>query len=82
MLKLYRLTGCPYCTMVQEKLAELGLPYEAVEVPADRQLRKEVFKVSGQYFVPVLKDGDKVLDDEDKIIEYLETHHKPKEKPA
>ena len=75
MIKLYQLTGCPYCGMVQRKLAELGLTYEAVEVPAERPLRKEVFKVSGQYFVPVLIDGDTVLDDENKIIEHLETHY-------
>jgi glutathione S-transferase len=75
--------------MVQNKLAELGLPYEAVEVPAERPLRKEVFKVSGQYYVPVLVDGNTVLDDENEIIEYLESHYgstrsspKPKEKPA
>ena len=83
MLKLYRLTGCPYCGMVQRKLAELDLPYEAVEVPAERQLRKEVFKVSGQYLVPVLIDGDAVLDDENKIIQHLETRYgKPKEKSS
>ncbi|MDC4225261.1 MAG: glutathione S-transferase N-terminal domain-containing protein [Candidatus Manganitrophus sp.] len=33
---------------------------------------KEVFEVSGQYLVPVLVDGDVVLDDEDEIIAYLE----------
>ena len=83
MLKLYQLTGCPYCRMVKNKLAELDLPYEAVEVPAERQLRKEVFKVSGQYYVPVLIDGDTVLDDENEIIEYLESHYsKTKEKSS
>ena len=83
MLKLYRLTGCPYCGMVQKKLAELRLPYQSIEVPAERHLRKEVFKVSGQNFVPVLVDGDRVLDDENEIIEYLETHYRhTKEKSA
>jgi glutathione S-transferase len=83
MLKLYRLTGCPYCAMVQKKLAELHLDYEAIEVPAERQRREEVFKVSGQYFVPVLVDGDRVLDYENVIIDYLETrYNNPEEKPA
>ena len=69
--------------MVLKKLADLNLKYEAVEVPADRQKREEVFKISGQYFVPVLVDGDRILDDENVIIDYLETHYnKPKEKPA
>ena len=83
MLKLYKLTGCPYCQMVQKKLAELRVPYEAIEVPSEQSLRKQVFEVSGQYFVPVLVDGDTVLDDEEEIIEYLETHYPhPKEKLA
>ena len=47
--------------MVRQKLAELNLPYTDVIVPDFRPLRKQVFEVSGQYYVPVLKDGDKVL---------------------
>ena len=83
MLKLYKLTGCPYCQMVLNKLAELRVPYEAIEVPAERSLRKQVFEVSGQYLVPVLVDGDTVLDDEHDIIEHLETHYPhPKEKSS
>jgi len=83
MLKLYQLTGCPYCTMVRRKLAELRLPYEAIEVPVERHLREEVFKVSGQHFVPVLVDGDRILDDENDIIDHLESHYRQhKEKPA
>ncbi len=76
MLKLYQVTGCPYCGIVQKKLVELHLPYQAIEVPAERYLREEVFEVSGQHFVPVLVDGDRVLDDENEIIEYLETHYR------
>ena len=83
MLKLYQLTGCPYCAIVRRKLAELNIPYQEIEVAAERHLRKEVFKVSGQYLVPVLVDGDTVLDDENEIIQHLETHyHQPKEKPS
>ena len=83
MLKLYLVKGCPYCKMVQMKLAELRLPYQTIEVPAEHYLREEVFKVSGQHLVPVLVDGDRVLDDENEIIEYLETHYRhTKEKLA
>ena len=72
MIKLYQLEGCWYCQMVREKLAELGIIYEKIEVPSEREKRKEVFKLSGQYLVPVLHDGDTILSDEDEIIEYLE----------
>lgn len=83
MLKLYRVPGCPYCGIVKKKLAELRLPYEAIEVPAEHYRREEVFKVSGQRLVPVLVDGDRVFDDENEIIEYLEIHYRQlKEKPA
>lgn len=58
--------------MVRDKLEELGLEYEKIAVPSYRPNRKEVYEVSGQYLVPVLVDGEVVLDDEDAIIAYLE----------
>ena len=72
MMKLYDLDYCPYCVMVRRKLDDLGLEYEKIEVPPDRRSRMEVFEVSGQYLVPVLVDGDEVLDDENEIIAHLE----------
>lgn len=71
-MKLYDLDSCPYCRMVRDKLEELELEYQKIAVPSYRPNRKEVFEVSGQYLVPVLVDGDVVLDDEDEIIAYLE----------
>ena len=70
-LKLYDLDGCPYCKMVRDHLFDLGLDYEKVPTPSIRRERHEVFKVSGQYLVPVLVDGDEVIEDEVKIIRYL-----------
>ena len=58
--------------MVRDKLDELGLEYERIEVPPYPRDRKEVFDVSGQFYVPVLVDGEVVLDDEEKILDYLE----------
>ena len=71
-MKLYDLDSCPYCKMVRDKLAELKLDYEKVSVPRDRPSRQEVFDVSGQWTVPVLVDGEVMLDDEEKILPYLE----------
>lgn len=59
--------------MVRRKLGELNLPYESMVVPDFRPLRKEVFAVSGQYYVPVLKDGDKVLSETHEILAHLES---------
>lgn len=71
-MKLYDLDGCPYCKMVRDRLDELSLTYEKVPVPRDRSQRQEVFDVSGQWTVPVLVDGDVMLDDEEKILPYLD----------
>jgi len=71
-MKLYNLPGCPYCKLVIDKLEDLDLEYEIVNVPAQHKNRKEVKKVSGQPYVPVLIDGNTVLDDENDIIQYLE----------
>jgi glutathione S-transferase len=72
-LTLYHVQWCPECEMVRRKLAELNLPYEDVVVPDLRPLRKEVFAVSGQYYVPVLQDGDTVLSETREILDHLDT---------
>jgi len=40
-------------------------------VPVPHSKRREVLQVSGQTSVPVLVDGDTVIDDDDRIIPYL-----------
>jgi glutaredoxin 3 len=69
---LYNADWCWYCRRVRDKLDELGLAYEVVEVPVRHSERTDVIRVSGQASVPVLVDGDTVLDDDDVIIPYLE----------
>ena len=72
---LYHVSWCPECEVVRQKLAELGLEYEDVVVPDVRPFRKQVHEVSGQYFVPVLKDGETVLTETREILEYLDEHY-------
>lgn len=74
-LVLYHVSWCPECELVRDKLADLELEYEDVVVPDARPMRTQVFEVSGQYYVPVLKDGDKVLTDTRDILAYLETRY-------
>jgi glutathione S-transferase len=71
-MTLYHVSWCPECDVVRRKLAELNLSYEDVVVPDLRPQRKEVFAVSGQYYVPVLRDGDVVLSETDAILDHLE----------
>jgi len=69
---LYQAEWCPYCARVRQKLTDLLLDYKTVNVPRAHAERTEVKAVSGQTSIPVLVDGDVVLDDDDDIIPYLE----------
>ena len=72
---LYQAEWCPYCARVRKKLTDLLLDYKNVNVPRDHALRAEVAEVSGQTSIPVLVDGETVLDDDDDIIPYLEQRY-------
>ena len=74
---LYHVDWCPECEVVRQKLADLGMPYESVTVPDARPMRKQVHEVSGQYYVPVLKDGDTVLTETRDILRYLDEQFGP-----
>ena len=71
-MTLYHVRWCPECQIVKQKLDELGLAYEDIIVPDTRSHRTQVHEVSGQYYVPVLKDGDRVLSETRDILAYLE----------
>jgi glutathione S-transferase len=71
-MTLYHVAWCPDCEVVRRKLADLQVEYEQVIVPDFRPMRKVVQEVSGQYYVPVLKDGDIVLTETDDILDYLD----------
>ncbi len=74
-MMLYHVNWCPECAIVREKLATLGIQYDDVVVSDFRPMRKQVFEVSGQYYVPVLVDGDAVLTDTWDILRYLDERH-------
>jgi len=74
-LTLYHVTWCSECALVRDKLTALGIPYEEVVVPDFRPFRKQVYEVSGQYYVPVLKDGDTVLTETREIMAYLDQRY-------
>jgi glutathione S-transferase len=69
---LYQAEWCPYCVRVRKKLADLLLDYSIVNEPHSHAERTAVKTVSGQTSIPVLVDGDVILDDDDTIIPYLE----------
>lgn len=74
-LTLYHVDWCPDCEVVRDKLTELGVSYEGVIVPDIRPMRKLVHEISGQYYVPVLRDGETVLTETDDILAHLDQHY-------
>ena len=74
-LTLYHVDWCPDCEIVRDKLAELGVVYDGVIVPDIRPMRKIVHDVSGQYYVPVLQDGDIVLTETHDILAHLDSRY-------
>ena len=72
MITLYHVAWCRECEEVRRKLVDLHVEYEHVVVPDVRSMRKVVQEVSGQYYVPVLKDGDIVLTETDDILNHLD----------
>jgi len=53
-VKVYSTATCPYCIMVKDFLNEKKIPFENVDVGADREGAKEMIEKSGQRGVPVI----------------------------
>jgi glutathione S-transferase len=62
---------CP-CGAVARRLRKLGLEYETERVPYNRRRRPEIEELTGQRRVPLLVDGDEVVHDSKRILQYLE----------
>ena len=77
MLKLYYREACPYCARVRRELESRGLSYEAIPVPKLGSERVEVLALAGvkSSEVPVLVDGDRVIQDSQLILEYLDGNY-------
>jgi glutathione S-transferase len=62
---------CP-CGAVARRLKRHGIEYREERVPYRRKDRPEVVELTGQRRVPVLIDGDEVVHDSRRIIQYLD----------
>ena len=74
-LTFYHVGWCPECAVVREKLEELNVSFEDIVVPDTRMFRKQVLEVSGQSYVPVIRDGDLVLSETRDILAYLDDRY-------
>lgn len=71
MIELYETAYCPFCDIVKEQLENLNLEYTTIRVPSPSHQRQIVQEISGQSLVPVIVDGDEIINDSRRIIEYL-----------
>lgn len=62
---------CP-CGAVARRLGKLKLEHRTERVPYRRSGRPEIVELTRQRRVPVMVDGDEVIHDSKRIIEYLE----------
>lgn len=70
---------CP-CGAVARRLHKLGIAHRIERVPYRRSERPEIVELTGQKRVPLLIDGDEVVHDSRRILEYLEWRYgKPPE---
>ena len=60
------------CGAVARRLDSLGIEYSEVRVPYLKRQRSEVQELTGQGWVPVLIDGEEVIHDSHRILEYLD----------
>ena len=72
-IQLYHFQRCPYCEKTRRALRTLHLDYDSHII--DPQDRSKVQEVSGQEQVPVITEGDTVVNDSSEIFEYLDSYH-------
>jgi glutathione S-transferase len=59
------------CGTAARRLRSQGIDFEEVRVPQRRKQRVEILELTGQDWVPVLVDGEEVIHDSHRILEYL-----------
>jgi glutathione S-transferase len=76
---------CP-CGAVARRLNKLGLEYRTERVRRRRSRRPEIVELTRLPYVPVLVDGDEVVNDSRRILQYLDRRyageHSESGKPA
>jgi glutathione S-transferase len=62
---------CP-CGAVARRLNKLGLEYRTERVRRRRSQRPEIVELTQKAYVPVLVDGEEVVSDSRRILQYLD----------
>lgn len=72
---------CP-CGAVARRLRKLGVEYRTERVPYRRKDRPEIVELTGQNRVPVLIDGEEIVHDSKRVLQYLEHTRVGEDKPG
>lgn len=72
---------CP-CGAVARRLKKLGLEHETRRVKRMRSKRPEIVELTKLPYVPVLVDGDEVVSDSRRILQYLDWRYEESEPAA
>ncbi|HEX4734729.1 MAG TPA: glutathione S-transferase N-terminal domain-containing protein [Thermoleophilaceae bacterium] len=59
------------CGTVARRLKKQGIEFEQIRVAQQRKNRVEIHDLTGQDWLPVLVDGEEVVWDSHRILEYL-----------
>jgi glutathione S-transferase len=59
------------CGTVARRLEKDGIEFEEIRVAQRRSQRVEIHELTGENWVPVLVDGEEVVSDSHRILEYL-----------
>ncbi len=60
------------CGVVARRLKRSGIEFSEVRVPFLKRQRPEVHELTGQRWVPVLINGEDVVHDSHRILEYID----------
>jgi glutathione S-transferase len=72
---------CP-CGAVARRLRKLGIGHRTERVARRRSERPEIVELTRQNRVPVLVDGDEIVHDSRRILQYLDHAYGVEHKPA
>jgi glutathione S-transferase len=73
---------CP-CGAVARRLKRLDVDHRVERVPYRRRsARPEIVELTGQNRVPLLIDGDEVIHDSRRILQYLDWRYGPDEEES
>jgi glutaredoxin 3 len=75
-VELFQAEWCPHSHRVRQRLTELGVDFQARQVPADPDERDELETIAGTNEIPVLVPEDREpVCGEDDILAYLEERY-------